>query len=251
MQRHSTLIAALAVVLTWEVGGRLFELRPDLMPTPSRILLEIWQEASSLYDHAVITCTEILGGLSLALLLGIPVGFLLGTSSKRYRAARPYFSAMQKVPLIALAPLVIVWFGLGTLPSLLVPFLLSFVPILVKVAAGFNSPSPELMGFVHTTGAGALRKFVKVQFPFACPSLLSALKIALGWAMAGALVRDFIGADRGLGFLLMAATTKFNTPLIFSVFALLSLICFVLYAGIGLLETCLFPRHHDLADEER
>jgi NitT/TauT family transport system permease protein len=209
-------------------------------------MLEIWQQAPNLATHIIPTASSILGGLLAALLLGIPTGLLMGTSSRVYRRTSALLSLLSRLPLIALAPLVVVWFGFGGIPNLLVPFLLCLPLVMTSVAEGSRSLSPEFVAFMDTTGATSALKLVKVRLPASLPCLLVAVRSAISWAVAGALVVELLGSDRGLGFLLMGATAKFNTPLIFAVITLLSALGALLYLSVRTAETILIPWHREV-----
>jgi NitT/TauT family transport system permease protein len=150
---------------------------------------------------------------------------------------------LQIIPKIAVAPLFIIWFGFGFTPKLLVVFLLSFFPIVVASIAGFKSVDPDIMDFARTTGAGAWRLFAKIRLPQALPQIFTGLKVGAALAATAAVVAEFVASDKGLGYLLLQYNGQLETPMVFAIIILLSLIGLVVYYVVELVERFTIPWH--------
>src|SRR5262245_24806925 len=139
MGRIFAAVMVASTLLGWEVLGRALQVRTDLVPTPSRVLLEMWKEGPRLYEHASVTAYEAAGGFLLAVVFAIPVGFLMASFNSLHRALTPFLQFGRVVPLIATAPLLLAWFGFGTMPKVLMALLVSFIPIVTQTMLGFLS----------------------------------------------------------------------------------------------------------------
>jgi len=239
-----------SALLGWEISCHLLDLRPNLIPTPSRVVLEMWQQAPTLLSHSIFTFSSILGALLSAIVLGVPLGLLVGASSKSYRRAKALLSILLRMPLVALAPLVVVWFGFGVIPNLLVPFMISLALVMASVAEGRRCLPPELISFLDTTGASRTSRVLKVHVPATLPFLMAGLRAATSWVIAAALVVELLGSEHGLGFLLMGATAKFDTPLIFAVVAVLTAMGALVYLSVSIAESLLIPWHREIQKSE-
>jgi NitT/TauT family transport system permease protein len=155
----------------------------------------------------------------------------------------PVIVFLQIVPKIAIAPLFIIWFGFGFLPKLLLVFLLSFFPIVVASIAGFKSADRDVMDFARTTGAGALRLFVRIRLPQALPQVFTGLKVGAALAATAAVVAEFVASDKGLGYLLLQYNGQLDTPMVFATIVLLSVIGVAVYYAVELVERLAIPWH--------
>jgi len=223
----------------WEVLGRALQLRTDLLPTPSRILLEMWKEGPKLYEHASVTASEAAGGFLCAVVLAIPLGFLMASFYSLNRALAPFLQFGQVVPLIATAPLLLAWFGFGTMPKVLMALLVSFFPIVTQTMFALLSIPTGLIDLTRAMGARKAQLFFKVKVPASLPHIFKGLRMAVALAVAGVTAAEFAGADRGLGYLLLVAGSSVNTALLFAALTVLALIATVLYYSITALERIL------------
>jgi NitT/TauT family transport system permease protein len=150
---------------------------------------------------------------------------------------------LQIVPKIAIAPLFIIWFGFGFMPKLLLVFLLSFFPIVVSSIAGFKSVDPDVMDLARSTGAGAWRLFAKIRLPQALPDIFTGLKVGAALAATAAVVAEFVASNKGLGYLLLEYNGNLETPMVFAVIIVLSLIGLAIYYAVEFLERITIPWH--------
>jgi len=150
---------------------------------------------------------------------------------------------LQIIPKIAIAPLFIIWLGFGLMPKLLIVFLLCFFPIVVSSVAGFKSVDPDVMDFARSTGASPTRMFFKIRLPQASPEIFTGLKIGAALSATAAVVAEFVASDRGLGYLLQQYNGQLETPMVFSIIVLLSLIGLAIYYVVEIIERLVIPWH--------
>lgn len=192
---------------------------------------------------AWITTQEIIAGYLLAVVVSIPLALSVAYSRFMEEAVYPAVVFLQIIPKIAIAPLFIIWFGFGFTPKLLVVFLLCFFPIVVSSIAGFKSVDPEIMDFARTTGAGGWKMFLKIRLPQALPDIFTGLKVGAALSATAAIVAEFVASDRGLGYLLLQYNGNLETPMVFAVIVLLSLIGVVIYYIVEIIERFVIPWH--------
>jgi NitT/TauT family transport system permease protein len=228
-----------SILLGWEILGRALQVRTDLVPTPSRILLEVWKEGPRLYEHASVTAYEAAGGFLFAVVLAVPVGFLMASFNSLHRGLKPFLQFCQVVPLIATAPLLLAWFGFGTMPKVLMALLVSFFPIVTQTMLGFLSIPKGLIDLTRAMGVRKVHLFFKVKVPASLPHIFKGLRMAVALAMAGVTAAEFAGSDRGLGYLLLVAGSSVNTPLLFASLTIIALIATVLFYAVTTLERVL------------
>ena len=240
-RRTRALALIIGTVVTWELSGRLYQLRTDLLPTPSRISLEIWKEWPQLSAHARVTWGEIAGGFFLAALLAIPLAFTAAMFPGVDRLVEPILACPRHLPLVAAAPVLLIWFGFGTLSKVLLVSLLSFFPIASGTAEGLHSVPLEVQDLLHTMGATRWQEFLKVRLPACLPDLFKGLKAAATPAVVGAIVGELVAADKGLGYLLLAAHNKLNSPLLFAALVCLSFAAPLLIGAIRVVEREVIP----------
>jgi NitT/TauT family transport system permease protein len=236
MGRVFVAVIVASTLLSWELLGRILRLRTDLLPTPSRILLEMWKEGPNLYEHASVTAYEAAGGFLCAAALAIPVGFLIASFNSVCRALMPLLQFSHVVPLIATAPLLLAWFGFGTLPKLVMALLVSFFPIVTETAVGLRSIPRGLIDVTCAMGASKVQLFLKVKVPASLPHIFRGLKMAAALCVPAVTAAEFAGSDRGLGYLLLVAGSSLNTALLFAALTILALIAAVLFYAITTVE---------------
>jgi NitT/TauT family transport system permease protein len=190
-----------------------------------------------------VTTHEIVAGYLLAVAVSIPLALWIAYSRFMEEAVYPVIVFLQILPKIAVAPLFIIWFGFGFTPKLLVVFLLSFFPIVVSSIAGFKAVDPDIMDFARTTGAGAWRLFAKIRLPQALPQIFTGLKVGAALAATAAVVAEFVASDKGLGYLLLQYNGQLETPMVFAIIILLSVIGLIVYYAVELVERFTIPWH--------
>jgi NitT/TauT family transport system permease protein len=242
MRRWGAPAATLAgVVVLWEVVVRVLAVPEYLLPTPSGIAAATVAQWRYLLLHTAVTLYEILWGFALAVGVGIPLAMLIVYSPAFERSVYPLLVASQSVPKIAIAPLLIFWAGIGILPKVLVAFAISFFPIVIDTVVGLRSVEPEMLHLARSMGAAERKIFLKIRFPSALPNIFAGLKVAVTLAVVGAIVGEFIQADRGLGYALQQATAVLDTRLGFAAILVLALIGIALFVAVDLVERWLTP----------
>lgn len=230
-------------LVAWEVLCRALDVKTYLLPTPSRIWEELVKQGPSLVEHTWITTYEMLLGFVLATVVGIGLAVFIVSSPLFDRAIMPVLIFSQTVPKIAIAPLFIVWFGFGPTAKVLVAFLICFFPIVLDAAVGLRSVSPEMLNLARSMGASWWDIFVKIRVPTALPYIFSGLKVAITLAVVGAVVGEFVGATKGLGYILLKANGELNTPLLFAAIAILTAIGIAFYYVLEAAERIMIPWH--------
>lgn len=234
----ATLILLLAI---WEASVRIFEVPSFILPTPSGSIVEGWNFREQLLAHTWITTYETLLGFLLAVVVSIPLAVMIVYSAGMREAVYPLLVALQSVPKIAIAPLLLLTLGSGVLSKVVIAFLVAFFPIVVSTATGLAGTPQELLDLGRAYQAGKLKIFLKVRFPLALPHVFSSFKVGITLAVIGAVVGEFVGSNVGLGYLIVSATAYYNTELAFAAIGILSIISIILFGAIGLIERICCP----------
>jgi NitT/TauT family transport system permease protein len=227
-----------AFILGWELLVRWQGYPPFILPSPARV----WARFISLLAdgtlavHAGVTVAEVLGGLALGLMVALVAGYGLAKSPLLERILSPYIVASQAVPIVALAPLLVIWFGFGGLSKVLVCALTVFFPALVTTIVGIRSIDPDLRALMRSLQATRWQIFAVLEVPGALPIMFGGFKVAVTLAVIGAVVGEFVGADRGLGFLINLARGILDTPMLFVALFTLVGIAVALYTVVVVLE---------------
>jgi NitT/TauT family transport system permease protein len=242
-KRAGAFAVFLLLFVLWEVGVRIFGVKEYLLPPPSKVWTEFLKRYDTVMASAWVTTQEILAGYALAAVVSVPLALWIAYSRFMETAVYPAIVFLQIVPKIAIAPLFIIWFGFGFTPKLLLVFLLSFFPIVVASIVGFKSVDPDIMDFARTTGAGGWRLFAKIRLPQALPHIFTGLKVGAALSATAAVVAEFVASDKGLGYLLLQYNGQLETPMVFAIVVLLSLIGLAVYYAVELLERFTIPWH--------
>jgi NitT/TauT family transport system permease protein len=210
-----------------------------VLPSPTAILNEMTGDFDRYWAASVPTLSAIVIGFVLSVLVAVPLAIAMVYSKLLERALYPLLILSQVVPKVAIAPLFIIWFGFGEAPKILMVVLISFFPLVVDAAVGFQASRPESLMLVRSMGASRWQAFWKIRFPWALPSIFAGAKVAITLAVVGAVVAEFVGADNGLGVLITQARGNLDTVAVFAGIGYLSLMGLVLFAIVGLLERLL------------
>ncbi len=237
------LVAVLGVVVAWDLGVRVFEPAPYLLPAPG----EVWSAASRtrevLADHLVATVSEAVAGLVTGAVAGSAVAMALSLWRPLRRAVEPLLVMSQSVPAVVLAPLLIVWVGFEPEARVLVVALIAFFPVAVATLGGLSGADAELVELLRGLGAGRWTILRAVRVPSALPELFSGLRVAAAYAMFGAVVAEWMGAPRGLGVYLARSQDSFRTDQVFVAVALIAAVSVALFGVVALLSRLATPWH--------
>ena len=231
------------LALAWEIKSDLSPVTFNSMPAPSTILSLIAKNFPVMLPHVVSTSKECLFGFLIAAAAGIVLGALIAYSEAALEALYPHFVFFQIIPKIALAPLFVVWFGLGSPSRLSFAVFSSFFPTLVATLTGLQATRPLYLRLCRSVSAPKWRSFVLVQFPFALPHIFSGLKIAVTMAIIGVVVGEFITAQIGLGYIIKFASSALELGLVFAALTLLCVVGLILYGAVVLAERLVLAKY--------
>ena len=243
LKRLTPLAGIVAFLLAWQLFVVFWKMPPYLLPSPIAIAQTFVAEFPELLRHGWVTTYEMLAGYALAVAVAIPLAIAITSSARFNQFVMPTMLFFQIVPKVAIAPLFLVWFGVGATPKILVAFLISFFPIVIDAAVGLRSMSVEMTDLARSMGATRMQVFTRFRLPTSLPYLFSGLKVAATLAIAGTVVGEFVGADKGLGYLLLVTNSNMQTSLMFATIVALSIIGLVFYYLVELLESLLIPWH--------
>ena len=244
MKNHSRLVAVGLVLLSlalWEAICRLGQVNPKLLPAPSVIFragIEDWPAASLATQ---VTLIEVLAGTSLAIICGVVISFLLWSTKTFGKAVMPLLVISQTIPIVAIAPLLIIWFGFGATSKILLVALFGIFPIIVAFSKGLATPSRDQIDVARSLGASPTWIFIHLRMPAAMGDFMTGLRIAVTYGPATAVTAEFVGAENGLGIYLLTAQGSFRTELVFFGAGILTLMTLAAYLLVELAERVLIP----------
>lgn len=226
-----------ATLAGWEIVVRSFDVPEYLLPPPSIVGAKFWQTLSVQLEAIAFTATTTLAGLFAALVAGVLLALVVTYVRPLRSVVLPAFAAFNGIPKIAIAPLLVTWFGLGAEPKILLAFLLGLFPIFVNAATGLSEIDPDIVDLARLSGGTELRIFHKVRLMNSLPYLTDAMKVAFPLALVGAIVGEFIGGNRGIGQLILSGQFNLDTPLVFA-----SLLTITVFTSMGIGIVGLFER---------
>lgn len=236
-----TLLSFGVVITLWEALVHLFKVKQWLLPAPSAILAEMLKSSGYLWRHTLVTLWEVLIGFILAFGIGILLGVIIAYSPLLEKTLYKLLVATQSVPKVAIAPLLVIWLGLGQLTKVTMVFLMCFFPIMVGMVSGLQSTHRELLELSEVLGAKWHQAFLKIRFPASLPYLFNGLRVSVSMAVIGAVISEFVNADKGLGYSLLITTSQMNGPLAFSVVTILAALGIGLFSLVAWLEKLICP----------
>lgn len=225
-----------AMFAIWEVSCWIFKIPQFILPAPSKIFEATYNFWPAIWTNSLQTLWTTLVGFFLAIVGGLALGILVGWSKTIYAGLYPLMVGFNAVPKIAVGPILIMWFGIGSVPAILLAFLIAFFPIVVNVSTGLATIEPEMEDVLRALGAKKLDIMLKVGIPRALPYFFGSLKVAVTLAFIGAVMSETLGANAGLGHTMLAAQSQFNMPLVFAVLLALAVEGIVMYALMAWLE---------------
>jgi NitT/TauT family transport system permease protein len=238
-----TMLGFAIMLLLWEALVRVLGIKLYILPPPSTVLVTLWTKRATLGTAAWYTAQPMLIGYGCAVLIGVALALSFALSRLIESIVYPQIVFLQIIPKIAIAPLFMIWFGYGLTSKVLIVFLLSFFPVVVSAVQAFRSMDPDIRDLARITGASPLRMFFRVQVPHALPTMFTGFKVAAALASTAAVVAEFVSSDRGLGYLLVDYTNRFDTPGVFAAILLLSVMGLTLYAVVEAIERISIPWH--------
>jgi NitT/TauT family transport system permease protein len=237
LNRWAPFISFAVLIAAWEGAAQLFEVPSYLLPAPSAIVKAAGDTSPVVWaGHIWATLRVALMGYALAILVSVPLAMVLASSRLLSRTIYPLLVIVQSTPIVAIAPIIVVTMGAGDLPRVVITFLITFFPIVVSTITGLLSAPEELIELSRSLRAGRRREMFHIRLPYAVPHLFSALKISTTLAVIGAVVAEFVAAERGLGFFIAFSTSYFKIPQAFAGLVVLVTISLLLFRGVGLFQ---------------
>ncbi len=230
------LLGAWEIAARWDLLANALHIEPFLVPAPSEIAQALWSDRGMLADDGWVTLREVMLGFALSVLAGVAFAVALHLSETVRRGFYPLLVASQTIPIIVIAPILVVWFGYGIGPKLAIIALICFFPITVNTLDGLRSVDPDMIKLMRSLDAGRLQTFARVEAPSALPYFFSGAKIAVAVAVIGAVFGEWAGSDAGLGHLMLQASAQLLTARLFAAVVVLSVFAIALFALLSLLE---------------
>ena len=216
LERWSPVIVLVAALLLWQLVVTVFNIAEFIFPSPWQILLQFVEFKGALLEAAWKTFWVTMVGFAISIVVGVMLGFLIGSSRLAYTALYPLMVAFNAVPKAAVVPILVVWFGIGLGPGVITAFLISFFPITVNIATGLATLEPELEDVLRVLGAKRWDVLVKVGLPRSMPYFYGSLKIAITLAFVGTVLAEMTAGDSGIGYLISSAGSQQRVPLAFA-----------------------------------
>lgn len=221
----------------WEIICIAFRVRDIVLPRPSQILYTLWIDAPGIWPHALQTIYTTLVGFALGIVGGVLLGVVVGSSKLAYDVAYPLLIGFASIPKVAVVPVLVLWFGAGTIPAIITAAVTCVFPIIVNVATGLATTEPELEDVMRTLRATRLDILTNVGLPRAMPYFFASLKVAVTLAFVGTVISETVASNRGIGNLMMIASSSFDVPLVFAGLLVLAVMGVALYAIFAAIES--------------
>ena len=236
------ILAYVLAIAAWQLASSAFSIPAFILPSPLAILERAARSPGALAFHTLVTLQEVVLGFLLAVLFSIPLGILIVSSRVIERFVYPLLVAFQAIPKVALAPILVIWFGFGLTSKVTLAFVTAMFPIVINTVVGMARTPPEMIHLMRSLGASRLQIFHKVRLPAAAPHIFGGFKVGITLSMVGAVVGEFIASNSGLGNFLLIANNSFDSPLLFAIVIALSLLSVALFYAIELIEALVLPR---------
>lgn len=237
-------VLTLTLLLLWELYVRTGQISTQVLPAPTAIIQALFDNWNVIYDNTLQTLLETVLGMGIATLLGLLLAVMLDISSWLRQAIYPLLVTSQTIPIIALAPLLLIWIGFDIRPKLILVTLYCFFPIAVACADGLASAEPELMNLLHSMRASRWQILTLVRLPGAMPAFFSGLRIAVTYSVTGAIFGEYVGAEKGLGIYMQRAANSFATVQVFAAILVTAVLSLLLFGLVSVIERLALPWYH-------
>jgi len=233
--------AILFAVAAWELYADLSGIRPSILPAPSRVLTQAWLNRQALIDNSLPTIRATLSGFACSLAIAFVFSVAMDFAQALRRALFPIFVISQTLPLVAIAPLIVLWFGFGLLPKILLVALVTFFPMLVALLQGYEATDKDVTELLVSMKASRWRIFTLARLPSALPYFFAGLRISITYAVVGAIFAEYAGAARGLGIYILTAKNNFRPDLVLAAVLLSAALTLICFAAVVLIERMAMP----------
>ncbi len=227
---------AIGLFVLWEGSVQVLDIPVIILPAPSDIWVAIVKYWSPIWKNSVQTLYTTVVGFIMAVVGGMALGLAIGWSRSIYAGLYPIMIGFNSIPKVAVVPILVIWFGIGTIPAVLTAFLIAFFPIVVNVATGLATIEPEMEDVLRALGAKKHDIMLKVGIPRAMPYLFGSMKVAITLAFVGSVISESIAANSGLGYMMQLAQSQFNVPLVWAGLVALAVLGIIMYALMAWLE---------------
>ena len=234
--RASPYIFTLGLFVVWELGCIAFDVVEYVLPRPSQFFYILLTRAPDLWGHTLQTLYTTLLGFFLGVVVGVAIGIAVGSSRLVYVAVYPLLVGFNSIPKVAIVPILVIWFGIGTIPAVITSMVISLFPVTANVATGLATTQAELEDILRALGASKWDTLVHVGLPSSLPYFFASLKISISLAFVGTVVSETIAANTGIGSMMMVASSNFDVPLVFAGLIILAVMGVLLYAIFAVLE---------------
>ncbi len=235
-RRLLSAVCILGFFVAWELLCLAFHVSEIVLPRPSQVLMTLWTRFPAIWPHALQTLYTTLVGFGFGIVIGILLGMLIGSSRLAYDVAYPMLVGFSSIPKVAVVPIFVLWFGAGTVPAILTAMIMCIFPIVVNVATGLAATEPELQDVMKTLRATKLEILWNVGLPRTMPYFFASLKVAATLAFVGTVISETVASNRGIGNLMMIASSSFDVPLVFAGLFILAALGVGLYVVFSLIE---------------
>ena len=235
------LMLAAVILVAWEVLVRVLAVPAYVLPAPSQIAAEIYFDRKIIFSQLGVTLFEIMSGYVLSCVVGFCLSVLIVYSAAFRRGVLPLVVASQTIPVIAIAPLLVIWFGYNSIPRIIITALVAFFPLTISFVTGLQAIEPAFINFFRSLKANEFQIFTKLRFPAALPNIFGGLKVATTLAVIGATIGEWVGASAGLGYLMAQDTAQLNTTRVFASLVVLGAFGMAFFAVVGLFERWSMP----------
>ena len=236
LERFAPLLLLAVTIVLWQAICWGFKVSEFIFPSPARIAEQLWEFRGTILGHAWRTFWVTMVGFGLAIVVGVLLGFLMGSSRLAYDAMYPLMTGFNALPKAAFVPILVVWFGIGAGPAILTAFLISFFPIMVNIATGLATLEPELEDVLRVLGARRWDVLVKVGLPRSLPYFYGSLKVAITLAFVGTTVSEMTAANEGIGYLLISAGSSMQMGLAFAGLVVVGIMAMAMYELFSVVE---------------
>jgi NitT/TauT family transport system permease protein len=240
---RSVFLVLIVLTVLWEIAVRVFAVRTFILPAPSLVLKELMEAPAYFAKHSMFTLGTTALGFFIALVLGVGAAVGIVYSKFLDRVLSAVLVSLNAVPKVALAPLFVIWMGTGAEPKIAIAIMIAIFPIVIDTVLGLKSVDPEMLNLAKSCRASPLKTLFKIRFPNALPSIFAGMKVAISFALVGAIVGEFVAGDKGLGYVILLAQGNFDTPRVFVALALLGVLGTILFYLVDIAESLLLPWH--------
>jgi NitT/TauT family transport system permease protein len=232
----------ITLLVLWEVACRALAIPSFLLPSPSAIVVALFGVSlDQWWAHLSATLEVTLIGFAISILISLPIAIALTNSRFLSRTLLPILVVVQSTPIVAIAPIIVVTLGAGLLPRVVITCLITLFPLVISTATGLVATPPELIELSRSLRASRVREYTQIRLPFAVPYIFSALKVGITLSVIGAVIAEFVAAERGLGYLILYSTSSFKVPQAFAALAVLVTASLLLFHAVVVIQRRFFP----------